>query len=80
MVGGIFVAATIVLLILLGLHKSPYNHSDAYPIARRIQLFHVNRALYNKDDGVKVRDSPLYVIAQDYRGAMDIPFVVDESE
>ncbi|EPB79013.1 LIM domain protein [Ancylostoma ceylanicum] len=39
---------------------------------------HVNRALYNKDDGVKVRDSLLYVIAQDYRGAMDIPFV-DES-
>ncbi|EYC07720.1 hypothetical protein Y032_0069g362 [Ancylostoma ceylanicum] len=75
MICGIFIAAAIVLLILLGLHKSPYNHSDAYPVARRIQLFHVNRALYNKDDGVKVRDSLLYVIAQDYRGAMDIPFV-----
>ncbi|KIH61183.1 peptidase, M28 family [Ancylostoma duodenale] len=43
MVGGIFVAAAIVLLILLGLHKSPYNHSDAYPIARRIQLFNLER-------------------------------------
>ncbi|ETN69789.1 hypothetical protein NECAME_05112 [Necator americanus] len=75
MIAGILIAAAIVLLILCRLHKSPYNHSDSYPVARRIQLFHVNRALYNKDDGVKVRDSVLYVIAQDYRGAMDIPFV-----
>ncbi|CAJ0607928.1 unnamed protein product [Cylicocyclus nassatus] len=75
MIGGVFVAAAIVLFILCFLHKSPYNHSDAYPVARRIQIFHANRALYNKDDGVRVRDSPLYVIAQDYRGATDIPFV-----
>ncbi|KHJ75099.1 hypothetical protein OESDEN_25285, partial [Oesophagostomum dentatum] len=36
---------------------------------------HANRLLYNKDNGIRVRDSQLYVIAQDYRGAEDIPFV-----
>lgn len=35
----------------------------------------MNRALYNKDGGVKAKDAGMYVIAQDYRGAEDIPFV-----
>ncbi|KHJ90704.1 peptidase, M28 family [Oesophagostomum dentatum] len=36
---------------------------------------HANRLFYNKDNGIRVRDSQLYVIAQDYRGAEDIPFI-----
>ncbi|KAK6048571.1 hypothetical protein COOONC_13924 [Cooperia oncophora] len=79
MIGGILFTASAVLAVLHFVHKSPYSYSDAYPMPRRIQIFHVNRALREKDQGMKIRDSALYVIAQDYRGAEDIPFV-DGSE
>lgn len=75
MIGGILLVAAAVLGVVSVVQKSPYSHTDAYPVARRVQLFHVNRALYNKDGGVKAKDAGMYVIAQDYRGAEDIPFV-----
>ncbi|PIO73909.1 hypothetical protein TELCIR_04102 [Teladorsagia circumcincta] len=78
MIGGILFTASAILALLHFLHNSPYSCSDAYPMPRRIQIFHVNRALQDKE-GTKIRDSALYVIAQDYRGAEDIPFV-DGSE
>ncbi|KAE9417554.1 hypothetical protein Angca_008281, partial [Angiostrongylus cantonensis] len=75
MIAGIVFTTAVVLFILRVIHRSPYNYSDAYPIAKRIQLFHVNRALHKKDGSALVRDSGLYVIAKDYRGVEDIPFV-----
>ncbi|KJH44809.1 peptidase, M28 family [Dictyocaulus viviparus] len=45
------------------------------PVFVIVLSLHVNRALYKKDGGLLVRDSGMYVIAQDYRGVEDIPFV-----
>ncbi|VDM55863.1 unnamed protein product [Angiostrongylus costaricensis] len=48
------------------------------PVFVIVLSLHVNRALHKKDGSSLVRDTRLYVIAQDYRGVEDIPFV-DES-
>ncbi|KAK5976534.1 hypothetical protein GCK32_011175 [Trichostrongylus colubriformis] len=75
MVGSILFTAAAVLALMHLLYRSPYNYTDEYPVPRRVQIFHANRAFHTKDQSVKSRDSALFVIAQDYRGAEDIPFV-----
>ncbi|VDL82763.1 unnamed protein product [Nippostrongylus brasiliensis] len=75
MIGGILVTTSAMLAMIHLLYKYPYLHTDDYPMARRIQIFHANREFFNKDEGRLLKDSGIYVIAQDYRGAEDIPFV-----
>ncbi|VDL81509.1 unnamed protein product [Nippostrongylus brasiliensis] len=75
MIGGILVTTSAMLAMIHLLFKYPYLHTDDYPMARRIQIFHANREFFNKDEGRLLKDSGIYVIAQDYRGAEDIPFV-----
>ncbi|XGW10233.1 hypothetical protein V3C99_012038 [Haemonchus contortus] len=73
MISGILLTVSAVLAVLHFLHKSPYSYTDEYPMPRRVQVFHVNRVIDNRNQ--TIQDSALYVIAQDYRGAEDIPFV-----
>lgn len=39
MIGGILLVAAAVLGVVSVVQKSPYSHTDAYPVARRVQLF-----------------------------------------
>uniref|UniRef100_A0A0K0ECQ0 FXNA-like protease n=1 Tax=Strongyloides stercoralis TaxID=6248 RepID=A0A0K0ECQ0_STRER len=71
----IFLWFSILLLLKLNSQIGPYHYSDDFPTVRRTQLYHVHRQFYNKNSNIPINSSQLYVIAQDSRGVMDIPFV-----
>uniref|UniRef100_A0A0N4ZNR5 FXNA-like protease n=1 Tax=Parastrongyloides trichosuri TaxID=131310 RepID=A0A0N4ZNR5_PARTI len=66
---------TIMLLYSLNNKLGPYHYSDDYPTVRRTQIYHTHRQYYDKNSNNSINISQLYVLAQDNRGVMDIPFV-----
>uniref|UniRef100_A0A158P7I7 FXNA-like protease n=1 Tax=Angiostrongylus cantonensis TaxID=6313 RepID=A0A158P7I7_ANGCA len=73
------IADYIVVIATMGIVDHATAIENVHQLLIAIILTHVNRALHKKDGSALVRDSGLYVIAKDYRGVEDIPFV-DESE
>ncbi|CEF66358.1 Endoplasmic reticulum metallopeptidase 1 [Strongyloides ratti] len=71
----IFIWFGMLFLLKLNSQIGSYHYSDDFPTVRRTQLYHVHRQYFEKNSDIPINSSQLYVIAQDNRGVMDIPFV-----
>uniref|UniRef100_A0A0N5BFK1 FXNA-like protease n=1 Tax=Strongyloides papillosus TaxID=174720 RepID=A0A0N5BFK1_STREA len=71
----LFIWFSMIFILGVNLQHGAYHYSDDYPTVRRTQLYHVHRQYFEKNSNTSKNISQLYVIAQDNRGVMDIPFV-----